>query len=235
MPAPDFATAREYYEAAEAEVAAAHYDEALRDYQQAYELTKDPVLFYKLAATQERAGHCDRAISLYQRYLDEAHPAPDFEAAARAHMAGCAPRPAVAAPVPVAAPAAPVTPAPTPKLDLHMAPSRRAAWLLAGASGGLVVVGAILAYAASSSENDVRDLYVGTNGLPPQYAGATKTRYAQLLVEGKRYEHESWAAFGAAGGAALGAAVCFWLGGGSGEARITPVVTSGGGGVRVRF
>ncbi|HEY4242467.1 MAG TPA: hypothetical protein VGM88_21765 [Kofleriaceae bacterium] len=229
MPAPDFATAREYYEAAEAEVAAGHYDEALRDYEQSYDLTKDPVLFFKLAATQERAGHCDRAVPLYRRYLDEAHPTKDFADKAEAAIEQCAPSQAPVEPAPV--PATP-TPAPTPKLDLHMSWRRRTAWLLTGASGGLVVIGGILAYAASSSENDVRDLYVGVDGQPPQYAGSTKTRYAQLVAEGRRYEHESWAAFGLAGGAAIGAAALFYF---FPDERITPVVVPGGGGVSVRF
>jgi hypothetical protein len=132
---------------------------------------------------------------------------------------------------PAAAPAA-GTPPPLP------IPSNRqkVAWLMGGSAIALVALGGVLAYAARSSENDVRDLYAGFAGQAPPYDAQTQKRYAELIDDGKRYQHLSWAAFGLAGAATVGAALLFTLGGEEpSQARVTPVVTSHSAGVSVRF
>src|SRR5206468_2818294 len=48
QPGPDFAKATELYRQATAELADGKYAEAVRDYGAAYDITKDPVLFYKI-------------------------------------------------------------------------------------------------------------------------------------------------------------------------------------------
>jgi hypothetical protein len=77
--------------------------------------------------------------------------------------------------------------------------------------GGLafVTIGAVLAYSASSSEQDLKDLYVGLDGNPPVYDATVAKRYQSLVDEGQRYEHLSWAAFGVAGGFAIAATILF--------------------------
>lgn len=116
----------------------------------------------------------------------------------------------------------------------------KVAWLMGGGALALVTLGGVLAYAASSSENDVRDLYAGLAGQPPPFDGATRKRYDDLVDEGRRYQHLSWAAFGLAGAAAVGVAVLFTVGRGDEPApphppTVTPVVGPRGAGLSVRF
>ena len=91
----------------------------------------------------------------------------------------------------------------------------------------------MLAYSASSSEQDLKDLYVGLDGNPPVYDAKLAKRYQDLLDEGHRYEHLSWGAFGVAGGFAVAATVLFLHD--RHESRIEPVVTPHSAGVRVHF
>jgi hypothetical protein len=119
-------------------------------------------------------------------------------------------------------------------------PSNRhkVAWILTGSAIALGTLGGILAYAASSSENDVRDLYIGIGGQAPPFDAQTRKKYDDLIDQGHRYQHLSWASFGVAGAAAVGAAVLFALGRrdeSAAHARMTPIVTSHSAGVAVSF
>jgi hypothetical protein len=116
----------------------------------------------------------------------------------------------------------------------------KVAWLVGGGAIALATLGGVLAYAASSSENDVRDLYAGFAGQAPPFDAPTRKRYDDLVDEGKRYQHLSWAAFGLAGAAAVGVAVLFTVGRGDEPApprapAVAPVVGAHGAGVSVRF
>jgi hypothetical protein len=116
----------------------------------------------------------------------------------------------------------------------------KVAWLMGGGAIALVTLGGVLAYAASSSENDVRDLYAGFAGQPPMFDAQTRKRYDDLIDQGRRYQHLSWAAFGLAGAAAVGVAVLFTVGRGDEPApprapAVTPLVGPRGAGVSVRF
>jgi hypothetical protein len=114
----------------------------------------------------------------------------------------------------------------------------KVAWLMGGGALALVTLGGVLAYAASSSENDVRDLYAGFAGQPPMFDAQTRKRYDDLVDEGRSYQHLSWAAFGLAGAAAVGVAVLFTVGRHDEPApapAVTPVVGPRGAGVSVRF
>ncbi|HSR99869.1 MAG TPA: hypothetical protein VLM79_22600, partial [Kofleriaceae bacterium] len=110
----------------------------------------------------------------------------------------------------------------------------KVAWVLTGSAIALTALGGILAAAASSSENDVRDLYVGFAGQPATFNAETQKHYDDLVDQGHRFQHLSWASFGLAGAAAAGAAILFVLGGREESAprgRVTPVVTPSGAGV----
>jgi hypothetical protein len=116
----------------------------------------------------------------------------------------------------------------------------KVAWLVGGSAIALATLGGVLAYAASSSESDVRDLYAGFAGQAPPFDASTRKRYDDLVDEGRRYQHLSWAAFGLAGAAAVGVAVLFTVGRGDEPApphaaAVTPVVGTHGAGVSVRF
>jgi hypothetical protein len=275
QPAPELSRAKELYKSAEAAIADGRFDDALRDYGAAYELSRDPALFFKIGRANERAGKCEVALSYYRRYLHEGKPDEKFAAMTRARIAACggesrssgsaapdenptgapadttapggaaptAPRPSAPAAQPSAdrgtrgaivepaadagAPAAPV-----------LAPSNphKVAWVLTGTGIALATLGSVLAYAADSSENDIRDLYVGFAGQPPTFDARTQKNYNELIDRGRQYEHLSWAAFGLAGAAGVGAIVLFFIGGREeASLRVAPVVTSRTAGVAVRF
>jgi len=222
QPGPDFAHATELYNAAETAMTEQRYGDAIRDYAAAYEITKDPVLFYKLGSANERAGNCQAALTYYAGYLKEAKPTDRFKVLTEAHIRACGGDPAAlesagsgagsgaAAGSGSAAPAAgsdagsgsailpPVT------LTRH---GTNAAWLLVGGSIALVTVGGVLAYSAGSSEQDIKDLYAGLGGRVPTWNAETQKRYQDLVDEGHRYQHLSWAAFGV--GIGLGAAAAY--------------------------
>jgi tetratricopeptide (TPR) repeat protein len=118
QPASDRERAKALYQAAEAAMREARYEDAIRDYGAAYELTKDPALLYKLGSANERAGKCDAAVTYYRRYLRDGKPKEDFAKLTRAKIAACgadpdAPLPPDPAPGPAPGPATPV-PAPGP-------------------------------------------------------------------------------------------------------------------------
>lgn len=114
----------------------------------------------------------------------------------------------------------------------------KVAWVMTGGAIALATLGGVLAYAASSSENDVRDLYVGFAGQPATFNDETRKKYDDLVDQGHRFQHLSWASFGLAGAAAVGAAVLFVIGGrdeSAQHARVTPILTPSGAGVSVGF
>lgn len=124
---------------------------------------------------------------------------------------------------------------------LTPSPGHKIAWLLTGSAVALATLGGVLGYAANSSENDVRDLYVGFAGQPRTFDARTQETYDDLIDQGRRYERLSWVSLGLGGAAAAGAAVLFVLGGrneaqhGAQHARVTPIVTTTSAGVAVRF
>lgn len=286
QPAPDVSRARDLYRSAEAAMKDGRFDDAIRDYGAAYELSKDPALFFKIGRANERAGRCETALIYYARYLREGKPTEQFTATTRERILACGGDARS-----VEGSAAPVSPEPTSETDASGTPGTTAqagsaagttepagatepageagsaagsatepvdgaaasagsgaprvlipsnhhkvAWLLTGGAIALAALGGILGYAADSSENDVRDLYVGFAGQPATFDGQTRKRYDDLVDQGHRYEHLSWASFGLAGAAAVGAAVLFVIGGREEAApAVTPVVTRTGAGVAVRF
>jgi hypothetical protein len=97
---------------------------------------------------------------------------------------------------------------------------------MVGGSIAFATAGAVLAYSAKSSEQDLKDLYAGVNNMPVVYDAATANRYHELVDQGHRYEHLSWAALGVAGACATGAAILFLRGGDDDErVSIAPLVT----------
>ena len=233
--ASELSRAKDLYKSAEAAIANGRFDDAVRDYRAAYELSKDPALLYKIGRANERAGTCDVALIYYARYLREGNPSEAFAATTKERITACGgdvnnlpgstgpsePKPTAgsgsgsshgsAAPVsagsgttagqanaggasgttesPAGSGSGSATPAPT------LTPSNRqkVAWLLTGSAIALATLGGVLAYAATSSENDVRDLYVGFAGQPPAFDAQTKKRYDDLVDQGHRYQHLSWA------------------------------------------
>jgi hypothetical protein len=210
---------------------AGRFEDAARDFGAAYDLAKDPVLFFKIAHANQSAGRCDLALVYYGRYLKEANPSAAYVALTERRMHECGAGSGSgtgtgsgsgtglgsgsgsgsgggtgsgsgsSAPAAAPAPAAPRALAPS--------PSTNAAWLFVGGSLAAVTLGTVLAYSASSSQEDLKDLYLSPTGVSPTYDATTAQRYHDLLSEGHRYAHLSWAAFGIAGACAAGAAYFF--------------------------
>src|SRR5262245_39392683 len=67
QPAPELDRAKDLYLSAEAAMKDDRFDDAARDYGAAYELSRDPALFYKIGRANERAGKCSVALTYYTR------------------------------------------------------------------------------------------------------------------------------------------------------------------------
>lgn len=248
-PAVDLDRAKDLYRAAEAEMRYGRFPEAVRDYGASYELSRDPALLFKIGRANEAAGRCEDAIGFYVRYLREGQPTPKFAATTRMRIRGCggdpdtllgqdpaagsaqagSDEPAMAGAGSAAGSAAAVSKIPP------MSVPHKAAWVLVGTSVAMVALGGVLAYATVSSESDVRDLYNGFNGSLVTFDAQTRQRYHQVLDEGRLYEHLSWAAFGAAGAAAIGAALLFTLTDRETAPTIAPTLGPHTAGVSVTF
>lgn len=70
-------------------MASGRYEDAVRSYGAAYEISKDPVLFFKLGSALDKAGKCAAAITYYQRYLREAKPAENFDKLTKSRISAC--------------------------------------------------------------------------------------------------------------------------------------------------
>ncbi|MEO8844893.1 MAG: hypothetical protein ABI591_16630 [Kofleriaceae bacterium] len=269
---PDFARAKQLYDAASSELDKGAYTDAVRDFGAAYEITKDPVVFYKIGVANEKAGKCDVALVYYARYVREAKPAQHFIDVTKERVAACGgdwrsleakpvDKPADktdslagmetgSASMPVKVPSSktgletlsatgPTTNPTNPTgNDAGSANSgsgsgsgsadttadagigsaapitahrhgRDAPWLMVGGALAFVTAGAVLAYSASSSEQDIRDLYVGLNNQSPVFDPSTQQRYQELLDEGHRYQYLAWGSFAIATGFAAAATILF--------------------------
>jgi hypothetical protein len=163
------ATAGKLYKAAEAAMASGSFDDAARDYGAAYEITKDSLLFFKIASAHDRGGRCPVALNYYRRYLAEGNPAPEFVTLTNQRIASCE-KPDV----PLAAyKVRPETLEPVKMVDVvepvHSTGTKRTlAWVATGTSLAFATVGAVLAIAANSTQADIDDLVATrlTSGRP---------------------------------------------------------------------
>ena len=220
---PDFAKAGALYKAAEAAMAAGSYADAARDYAEAYDITKDPVLFFKIGGAHEKAGRCDVALTYYRRYLAEGTPAADYKQLTEERIVACEALVAKPAPDPTPDP----TPEPTPDpgaepakpppddstAQLSERPSlagskpsrtRGVAWITLGVGIAFGTLGTVSALSAEAAEKDLADLYA----LPVPYAQSRETEQ-KILDQGKRYETLAWVGFAAAGASFIAATVLF--------------------------
>jgi hypothetical protein len=225
---PDYAAAKQHYQAAESAMAAGDFATAAREYGTAYEITRDAVLFYKLAAAFQRKGDCASALVYYRRYLAEGNPDASFRARTEAEIRACEAAGAGATP-PAPAPADDVADVPRPAtaatagagepavapglLDQPTTWQKTAAWTSVGVTAALLTAGAVLGLSARSREEDVANLadFRNAEGEPATYTGATRERYEDLVEEGEDLERLAIIAFSAAGGTAALAVVFFLL------------------------
>lgn len=86
---PDFKAAAEHYKAADALMAQGNYSGAALEYAIAYDITKDPILFFKIGTANEKAGKCNVALTYFQRYLKEGNPSEEYRRVTEEKIAGC--------------------------------------------------------------------------------------------------------------------------------------------------
>ncbi len=70
----DKANAKKAWDKAQAAVKKGEWAIAQREFGIAYELMKDPLLFYWIAYSHEQGGNCDAAVIYYRRYVKEGKP-----------------------------------------------------------------------------------------------------------------------------------------------------------------
>jgi hypothetical protein len=116
------AEAMKHYQAGVTHYKAAEYDDAVTEFQAAYELKPTPEWLFNLASAHRMAKHPEKALAYYERYLDEVPDAPNkvqVEQRIAEMKAMLAPPPPTPEPVRPAAPAAAVAaPAPSAAVDL---------------------------------------------------------------------------------------------------------------------
>lgn len=110
---PDYLAAKKHYSAAEAAAQAQDWSTAAKEYGVAYEITRDPVLFFKLGNAYQLSGDCTRAVEYYERYIAEAKPSEEYETDTKSRIAKCNANAATATSTEEVPPAAPVVPAKT--------------------------------------------------------------------------------------------------------------------------
>lgn len=185
--APDFARAAELYKAAEKAMADSRFDDAARDYGSAYEITRDSLLFFKIASAHDRAGRCPVALTYYRRYLKEAKPTTEYQKLTQARIATCEKGTTGASAgtddvngttgtgtststtgtgtsttSTTAGTVDTSTTSTTPELPPKVAPATKShttgAWIATGTSIAFATVGAVLALSAKSTQDDLDDL-----------------------------------------------------------------------------
>ena len=157
--------ARRHFESGVAYLEESDYENALRAFQKAYDLSKRPEILLNVAVVQERRGDVSGALAALRQYLDAAPKSADVETIKlriqnlEKRQAAEAPKTTAAAPPPPAAaappPAAPPPPAPAP---VATAPSRTPMFIAFGVgavgAGGAVVTGILANSEYQSAKTD---------------------------------------------------------------------------------
>lgn len=162
--------AREHFERAEIDYRLGRFDEALRHYERAYELSTLPELLFNIGQCHRQLKHWERAISFYESYLRDTRElrnrslVKELIAECRRELdrenAAQAPRPEAPPPAPTLpeAPAPTITPDLTPPPPVNPAPQAESSpllgkwWLWVIAAGAAVAATSTVLLATSGSE-----------------------------------------------------------------------------------
>lgn len=251
---PDYKAAAEHYKAAEAAMASADYNAAALEYGIAFDITKDPILFFKIGQANDKAGRCPVALTYYNRYLREGNPSPEYRALTEERVAACN-APATTDPGTGVVDPGPgdgdpdVTPpddgaglgvgAPTGPsfIDQPASWKRTGGWVATGLTIGLVAAGVVLTMSAEGSEEDLQSLIDFRNAGRPVRYDEVRDQYESLDADGKRFNTLATAAFIGAGATAAIAVTLFVLDRGSSSkpaeatTALRPVIDRHGAGV----
>jgi hypothetical protein len=86
---PDYQAAAVHYKAAETAMAKGDFANAALEYGIAFDITKDPILYFKIGQANERAGKCPVALTYYNRYLKEGNPSEEYQRVTRERIEAC--------------------------------------------------------------------------------------------------------------------------------------------------
>ena len=158
--------ARRHFDSGAAYLQESDYDNALKAFQKAYELSKRPAILINIATVEERRGNLEGAITALRTYL-ELEPAGEHAETTKLRLQNLEKRAAEAGPPPAAAPVPPAAsaqaappppppapaPAPTspPASDDGDAADRTPAYIAFGV-GGVAAIGAIVTGILANSE-----------------------------------------------------------------------------------
>ncbi len=219
----DFAAAGRHFAAAQDAFGQDRFSQAAKEYQAAYEITKDPVLLFNIGESFQRAGDGPQAIRSYRAYLQAQPTASDRPEVERRlnelEAAGGAPGPTgVTGATGTQQPGADTTKQPAvPESGASAAkgnpPSgyRTAAWAGVAATVALVTAGAVLGLAAQSRADELyrRTTQTVAGQPPPVFDGSQSDAYQALLSDGRAYNSAAIACFAVGGAAAVTSAVLF--------------------------
>ncbi|HUQ02911.1 MAG TPA: hypothetical protein VM261_10470 [Kofleriaceae bacterium] len=82
-------TAKAHYKAAMEAEKAGNYAGAALEYGIAYDIMKDPILFFKIGVANEKAGKCNIALTYFARYMKEGNPSDEYKRVTEEKVAGC--------------------------------------------------------------------------------------------------------------------------------------------------
>lgn len=244
---PDYKAAAEHYKAAEAAMAAGDFGAAALEYGVAYDITRDPILFYKIGQANDKAGKCPVALTYYNRYLKEGSPSDEYKRLTQERIVACTPGGAAppdgggvpppdggGTPDGGGAPDGGGSPdgggAPTDGIpdggalaggptfiDQPTSWKRTGAWVATGLTVGLAAAGVVLAMSAEGSEEDLQSLIDFRNGGRPVRYEEVRAQYESLEADGERFDTLATAAFIGAGVTAVVATTLFVMDRGGGE------------------
>ncbi len=238
-PKPDFVAAKKHYSAAESAAKAQDWSTAAKEYGVAYEITRDPVLFFKLGNAYQLSGDCTRAVEYYERYIAEAKPSEEYKVDAKSRITKCnaassgGTENSDLAPATTDAGGSAAVPGleenqnsgvdlvgtdsesvgqPT-FIDDEPTWQETAAWTSIGVSVAFLSASAILGLSANSREEDIDNLisFRDGDGNPAEFDPNIQQRYDKLVDEGEQLNTLSLVALGLAGVSAASAIVFFVL------------------------
>jgi tetratricopeptide (TPR) repeat protein len=238
---PDYAAAKKHYLAAEEAARAKDWAKAAVEFSVAYEITRDPVLFFKLGNAYQLSGDCTRAVEYFERYIAEAKPSEEYKSDTKSRIATCKSSSGTSAGGGTeTAPTNEGTTSEVPGLEensgtgssdmelqandgeqvgqptfLDDKPSwqETAAWTSVGVSFAFLSASAILGLSANSREEDIDNLYRyrDSNGNPAQYDANIQKKLDNLVDEGEDLNTLSMVALGLAGVSTASAILFFVL------------------------
>lgn len=211
----DDEVAKKYYELGRTLYSRSDYEGAIKQFEEAYRLSRKPDLLYNIARSHEALGQYEKAIEVYRTYLTTQPPAAQGEVSARiANMERLAERQ---------------------RRERESAPAPRRSslpgWLTVGAGGALLATGAAFAGLAMSRKSQVEERIA---------AGADYASFADLDSQGRRFQTAGIALLAAGGAVAATGVVLLVLrsrSGAAGERRawLAPTVAAGQAGLAAGF